>query len=67
MIAGIGTDIAEVKRFEKWVKNPEMLERFFHEKELSSAKDLIEAAGQALDEAIDRGSNHYRMYEINRY
>ena len=36
-------------------------------KELSSAKDLIEAAGQALDEAIDRGSNHYRMYEINRY
>ena len=24
MIAGIGTDIADVRRFEKWVKNPEM-------------------------------------------
>ena len=38
MIAGIGTDIAEVKRFEKWVQNPQMLERFFNEKELSTAK-----------------------------
>ena len=36
-------------------------------KELTSAKELIAAAGQALDAAIDRGSNHYRMYESNRY
>ena len=40
MIAGIGTDIADVRRFEKWVKNPEMLERFFNEKEMSSAKSV---------------------------
>ena len=33
MIAGIGTDIAEVKRFEKWVEKPEMIERFFNENE----------------------------------
>lgn len=36
-------------------------------KELISSKDLIAAAGQALDEAIDRGSNHYRMFENTRY
>lgn len=36
-------------------------------KELTSAEELIAAAGQALDAAIDRGSNHYRMYESNRY
>lgn len=30
MIFGIGTDIAKVSRFEKWVKSPEMLERFFN-------------------------------------
>ena len=33
MIAGIGTDIAEVSRFEKWVKDAHMLERFFNHKE----------------------------------
>ena len=38
MIAGIGTDIADVRRFEKWVRNPEMIERFFNEKERSAAK-----------------------------
>ena len=37
MIAGIGTDIADVKRFIKWVRNPEMIERFFNEKERSEA------------------------------
>ena len=36
-------------------------------KELTSAEELIAAAGKALDAAIDRGSNHYRMYESNRY
>ena len=35
MICGIGTDITQVSRFEKWVKNPKMLERFFNEKERS--------------------------------
>lgn len=29
MIYGIGTDITKVSRFEKWVKNPEMIKRFF--------------------------------------
>lgn len=35
MIFGIGTDIAKVSRFEKWVLNPKMIERFFCECEIS--------------------------------
>ena len=38
MIYGVGTDITKVQRFEKWVSNPAMIERFFNEKERSSAK-----------------------------
>ena len=36
MIYGIGTDISKVSRFEKWVKNPEMIFRFFNECEIIS-------------------------------
>lgn len=34
MIYGIGTDIVEVKRMKKWIDNPEMISRFFNEKEI---------------------------------
>ncbi len=34
---------------------------------LTSAKALITAAEEALDEVIERGANHYRMYENDRY
>ena len=34
MIYGIGIDISEVRRFEKWVENPCMLQRFFNKNEL---------------------------------
>lgn len=34
MIFGIGIDLAKTSRFEKWVKNPEMLRRVFNEKEM---------------------------------
>lgn len=30
MIYGIGTDISKVSRFEKWVKNSQMISRFFN-------------------------------------
>lgn len=30
MIFGVGTDIAKVSRFEKWVRRPEMIGRFFN-------------------------------------
>lgn len=34
MIFGIGIDIAKTSRFEKWVRNPSILERFFNPKEI---------------------------------
>ena len=34
MIYGIGTDIAKVNRFEKWVNNPGFIARFFNENEI---------------------------------
>ncbi|WP_407425476.1 holo-ACP synthase [Treponema sp.] len=34
MIFGIGTDIVKVSRFEKWLKNPEMIQRFFNKCEI---------------------------------
>lgn len=43
MIFGIGCDIAKVSRFEKWVRNPEMLRRFFNECELLKIADESEA------------------------
>ncbi len=33
MIFGLGTDVAEVKRFEKWLKDDQMCRRFFADKE----------------------------------
>ncbi|WP_191013688.1 holo-ACP synthase [Treponema zioleckii] len=34
MIFGIGTDISKVSRFEKWVKNPVLIKRFFNAQEI---------------------------------
>lgn len=39
MIYGIGTDISKVSRFEKWIKNPEMISRFFNSCEIMENRD----------------------------
>lgn len=73
MIAGIGTDIADVRRFEKWVKNPEMLERFFNEKEMSSAKSdsakyqhyaVRFAAKEAFSKALGTGLSGFSLKDV---
>ena len=73
MIAGIGTDIAEVKRFEKWVQNPQMLERFFNEKELSIAKSdsakcqhyaVRFAAKEAFSKALGTGITGFSLKDV---
>ena len=73
MIAGIGTDIAEVKRFEKWVQNPEMIERFYHEKERSSAKSEAAkcqhyaarfAAKEAFSKALGTGITGFGLKDV---
>ena len=73
MIAGLGTDIAEVKRFRKWVENPQMLERFFNEKELSTAKSISVlcqhyavrfAAKEAFSKALGTGITGFNLREV---
>lgn len=73
MIAGIGTDIAEVKRFEKWVQNPQMIDRFFNEKEISSAKSEASrcqhyavrfAAKEAFSKALGTGISGFSLKEV---
>ena len=73
IIAGIGTDIAEVRRFEKWVQNPEMIERFFHEKERSSAKSdsakcqhyaVRFAAKEAFSKALGTGITGFGLTDV---
>ena len=73
MIGGIGTDITEVKRFEKWVKNPEMLQRFFNDKEMSSAKsDSAKcqhyaarfAAKEAFSKALGTGITGFNLKDV---
>ena len=73
MISGIGTDITEVKRFEKWVRDPQMLERFFNEKELSSASSesakcqhyaVRFAAKEAFSKALGTGITGFNLKEV---
>ena len=44
MICGIGTDIAKVSRFKKWIDNPEMINHFFNEKEVKYCRSPKAAA-----------------------
>lgn len=52
MIYGIGTDIAKVSRFEKWVRNGELIQRFFNPCEILEVNDknLLEKRLQFLCE-----------------
>lgn len=73
MIVGIGTDIADVRRFEKWVRTPAMIERFFNEKEHSSAKSEAAkcqhyavrfAAKEAFSKALGTGISGFSLKEV---
>ena len=73
MIYGIGTDIAKVQRFEKWVKNPDMIERFFNEKERSTGKSEASqcehyaarfAAKEAFSKALGTGISGFELNEV---
>lgn len=73
MILGIGTDIAKVSRFEKWVKNQSMIERFFNEKERSSASSqaaLCEhyaarfAVKEAFSKALGTGLSGFELKDV---
>ncbi len=73
MIAGIGTDITEVHRFEKWVQNPAMLERFFNEKERGFSGSIASqcqhyaarfAAKEAFSKALGTGITGFNLKDV---
>jgi len=45
MIAGIGVDVVHVNRMERWRKIPGLLERYFHQDELSA----VMAKGKGIE------------------
>ena len=64
MIFGVGTDIADVRRFEKWVLKDDMCRRFFNEAELMEKGSLQSkcqhyaarfAAKEAFSKALGMG------------
>ena len=73
VIFGIGTDIVEVRRFEKWLNTAGMLERFFHPDEIpeggsaaSKCQHLAArfAAKEALSKAIGTGINGFDLRDV---
>lgn len=73
MIFGIGTDITEVKRFQKWIDNPSLIERFFSKEEIKSAPEnrLLEyyasrfACKEAFVKALGTGFSNFSLKEIS--
>ena len=73
MIFGIGTDIAQVNRFEKWVKNPQMFMRFFNSAEIMEKGSVGAkcqhyaarfAAKEAFSKALGTGIAGFGLREV---
>lgn len=73
MIIGIGVDISEVSRFEKWVKNKDLLCRFFNEQEMSDKESVSLlcqhyaarfAAKEAFSKALGTGILGFNLTEV---
>jgi len=48
MITGIGIDIIEVKRMERWLNKSDLLKRYFHPQEITLAFSRKKIAAQTL-------------------
>jgi len=74
MIRGIGLDVINVSRIRRWQKDPHLLERFFHPKELrlcqargSQAPLHLAArfaAKEALGKALGTGLKGFRLRQL---
>lgn len=73
MIYGIGTDITEVKRFQKWIKDPQMIERFFNQHEIKeTGTDSFKcqhyaarfAAKEAFSKALGTGISGFNLKDV---
>lgn len=73
MIYGVGTDIAKVSRFEKWVKNEDYIKRFFNSCEImtrGSVNSKCEhyaarfAAKEAFSKALGTGITGFNLKDV---
>ncbi|ERF61814.1 holo-ACP synthase [Treponema socranskii] len=73
MIYGIGTDIADVRRFAKWVENPDLISRFFNKREIKtsgSRQKLQEhyasrfAVKEAFSKALGTGVSGFELADV---
>ena len=74
MIVGIGVDIVQIGRMERWLENPKLLERFFHSQEIdfafsrnkNAAKTLAArfAAKEAFGKALGTGFEEISLKDI---
>ena len=77
MITGIGIDIVEIKRMERWLENKKLLERYFHPDELTTASARHNneartlaarfAAKEAFGKAIGTGLENIVLKDIMVY
>lgn len=73
MIIGIGVDISKVSRFEKWVKDENMIPRFFNSAEINSCRSIQAAcehyaarfaAKEAFGKALGVGLSGYDLKDV---
>ena len=73
MIYGIGTDIADVRRFAKWVENPDLIERFFnkHEIKTSGSRQKLQehyasrfSVKEAFSKALGTGIAGFQLADV---
>ncbi len=74
MILGIGVDLMQVRRMDRWVDQPGLLARFFHPGELEDARSrgkaialslaVRYAAKEALGKAMGIGVQHFSLKEV---
>jgi len=48
MIAGIGIDLVNIRRMEKWILNEKLLDRYFHPDEIAAVLSCGKRAAQSL-------------------
>ncbi|MBR4004751.1 MAG: holo-ACP synthase [Treponema sp.] len=75
MIFGIGCDIVCISRLQKWIKNPDIIRRFFHPKEMAyesmSEQRQCEhyavrfAAKEAFSKALGTGLRGFELCDIH--
>lgn len=73
MILGIGTDIAKVDRFEKWIKDSQLITRFFNEGEIKTTGSISHlcqhyaarfAAKEAFSKALGTGIVGFELKDV---